>query len=219
MLPLRAPRLTYANVVSTLCLVLLLGGGALATAQQMTSQSGEISACYRTKGKAKGAVRLVKAGAKCKKREKKLTWNQRGLAGADAVAPGGAIAFFDLAACPAGWSPYAAAQGRYVVGTVPGGAPGATVGTALGDQENRATGQHAHGITDPGHAHAVAVDPILVGGNVTARRVQGTSHLTGTAQNIANAGLAATTGITVNPAGDVAGTNAPYLQLLACRKD
>src|SRR5580658_3521932 len=54
---------------------------------------------------------------------------------AQQVVPSGAVIFFKLSACPAGWSEYAPAQGRSVVGVVDGGTLAAIVGTALGDQE------------------------------------------------------------------------------------
>jgi hypothetical protein len=61
--------------------------------------------------------------------------------------PTGAVMFFNLPACPSGWSDLAAAQGRYLVGMPPGGTLAATVGTALSDKENRPVGIHTHGVT------------------------------------------------------------------------
>ena len=99
---------------------------------------------------------------------------QQGRQGIDAVAPAGAVMFFDLAACPAGWSEFANAQGRAIVGQPSGGTlNGTSPGTPLGDLENRAhthnvdpatvgttsAGQHAHTINPPstststGHSH------------------------------------------------------------------
>jgi hypothetical protein len=70
--------------------------------------------------------------------------------------PTGAVMFFSLSGCPAGWSPYAAAQGRYVVGG--SSSIGSTVGTALSSLENRPVGQHTHtasSSTAGSHSHTV----------------------------------------------------------------
>jgi hypothetical protein len=217
-------RLTYPNVVATLCLAAVVGGTAIAATNTSTST---ITACVVKKGKTAGAMRVVSAKKKCKKTERKLAWNQKGAAGtagaagpagtagSDAIAPAGAVMFFATATCPAGWTEYAPAQGRYVVGLQPGGTLEKTDGTALTDGEDRPVGKHAHNVTDPGHSHGLAVNPILTGGNVTSQRVQGTASQ---AFNQPLTTAAAFTGITVDPAGAVDGTNAPYVQLLACRK-
>ncbi len=76
------------------------------------------------------------------------------LVGGDST-PTGTIAYFDLAACPEGWSEATNAKGRYIVGTQNAANRNLLVGQALGDGENRAVGQHAHGVYDPGHAHGV----------------------------------------------------------------
>jgi hypothetical protein len=123
--------------------------------------------------------------------------------------------FFNLAACPVGWAELAAAQGRYIVGLPVGGTLAQSVGTALTNGENRPVGQHNHTVNDPGHQHTV--DYQSLGGNnggifqsYVAQDPSGTpkTFLTRTA----------TTGITLQSAGTVAGTNAPYLELLACQK-
>ena len=79
------PRLSYANVISTLCLFLLLGGGAyaLAGAQNATT----VFACVE---KQNGAVRLVQAKAHCHRGERRRSWSQQGPTGAagPAGAPG-----------------------------------------------------------------------------------------------------------------------------------
>jgi hypothetical protein len=58
--------------------------------------------------------------------------------------PAGAVMFFNLAACPAGWSEFAPAQGRTVVGTPVGGTTGGVVGVPLANLENR---PHTHSLT------------------------------------------------------------------------
>ena len=222
-----SPRLNYANVVATLCLVALIGAGAVAAIAQTGNKT--LAACYKAKGKKKGDLRyLTKSSAKCKKGEKKITWNQTGpqgpvgARGADAIAPGGAVMFFDAAACPAGWTAFDAARGRTLVGLNNGGTRGGTAGTPLGDLEDRAVGQHVHGITDPGHGH----DVVGAGGSIrvpsTIISLAGRSTLTTIDPSTGpfDTGIVPNaTGVSVDPSGSVPGTNAPYVQLLACRKD
>src|SRR6185295_6115082 len=78
--------------------------------------------------------------------------------------PTGAVMYFDLPACPAGWSVLPEAQGRAIVGLPNAGTAGGTVGAALGDLEDR---QHTH-LVDPAVAttssdgdHTHTVDPPL----------------------------------------------------------
>ncbi len=127
----------------------------------------------------------------------------------------GAVMSFKLTSCPSGWSELTAARGRYLVG-LPAGAGGslaAEVGTALSNQENRPVGRHSHGITDPSHGHS---SPVYNGGVGTANPRTASADF----NSVGSAGSSgAVTGITINNAGSVADTNAPYLQLLVCQKD
>jgi len=127
--------------------------------------------------------------------------------------PPGFVGFFNLTGCPTGWHEDIAARGRYLVGyNSSSGTLGGTAGTALSNQENRTVGQHNHGITDPQHQHTVNAQATgATGGTEKPFRQSGTL-------NIAVTNFAATE-ITVNNEGSVAGTNAPYLQLLICQKD
>jgi hypothetical protein len=68
--------------------------------------------------------------------------------------PSGAVMFFNLGSCPAGWTELTAARGRYIVALPAGGTLGGTDGTPLSDLEDRPVGQHTHTITDPGHVHS-----------------------------------------------------------------
>jgi hypothetical protein len=69
--------------------IALLAGGALlltglvgsASAGQLVGKDGKVYACYKTRGKAKGSVRLVAKKAKCRKGEKKVAWNAAGQKG------------------------------------------------------------------------------------------------------------------------------------------
>ena len=54
-----------------------------------------------------------------------------GAPGQDAIAPAGAVMFFNLASCPSGWTELTSARGRYLVGRPSGGALAGTQGTAL----------------------------------------------------------------------------------------
>lgn len=153
------------------------------------------------------------------------------------------VPFPALTSCPSGYAEYVATRGRALVGRPAAGTLGGTIGTALTDQENRATGQHTHVastvVTDPGHGHT-AVSSIVPnphdhttgeGGSLAAGS-GGFSFITGHSAGATTGGtaLTATTtmtntvsgltaGTTVNNnAGGVAGTNAPYLQSLICEK-
>jgi hypothetical protein len=74
---------------------LALAGTAVAA--PAIGKGGRISACYRVKGKGKGAMRVVPANKKCRRGERKLAWNVAGTAGpagqagvAGATGPAGA---------------------------------------------------------------------------------------------------------------------------------
>jgi hypothetical protein len=113
------------------------------------------------------------------------------------AAPQHAVMFFNLTSCPAGWSEFEASRGRYVVSMQPGGLLGATEGGALSDQENRPAGAHSHSI----------------GGESTSFP-GGTTHVIfGTTGEPPGGSLSTDSGGLVVP-----GTNAPYIQLLACEK-
>ena len=144
---------------------------------------------------------------------KVLTSDASGAASWQAVSgvPSGAVMFFNLAGCPAGWTEMTTARGRYLVGLPSGGALAGTSGSALSDLENRAVGQHSHSVTDVGHVHSITPHGSSGGGNM------GTIADVGTSPAV-NSGNTAS-GVSVNSFGDVAGTNAPYVQLLICQKD
>jgi len=118
--------------------------------------------------------------------------------------PQGTIAAFN-SVCPSGWTEFTSAQGRYIVGNPSGGTLAATVGTALTNSENRATGSHTHPIQD------------------TAGNSLGTSGAGGTAtleftQDSTGDGLLWSAVAPASP-NNIAGTNAPYVQYLVCIKD
>ena len=131
------------------------------------------------------------------------------------------IIFYNGTSCPQGFSELTAARGRYIVGLPSGGTLNATVGTALSDSENRAVGEHNHDITDPGHAHRPqarnnANSPPTVTYGTQQLGFSGSGGTGGDTQADTDT---RTTGVTINNAGSVAGTNAPYIQYLVCVKD
>ena len=69
------PRLSYANVASTLALMIAVGGGALALGA--SSNSGKtFHACVKTHG---GTLRIVSSAKRCHKRvERAIAWSERG---------------------------------------------------------------------------------------------------------------------------------------------
>lgn len=74
-------RVTYANVVSTVCLFIVLGGGAWA-ATSFVSSSGQIHGCVSKKGR----LTVLKSGRHCKKGETPIAWNQQGPPGSNGAA-------------------------------------------------------------------------------------------------------------------------------------
>ena len=73
-------RLTYVNFVATVCLFAVVGGVTASAlgAFDVSGSASAITACVKKKGKAKGAMRVAK---RCKRGERKLTWNKVGPAG------------------------------------------------------------------------------------------------------------------------------------------
>lgn len=64
-------------VSAALCVALVASAGGA----KLVGKDGRVYACYKAKGKAKGAVRLVPKGRKCHKGEKKISWGVTGPAG------------------------------------------------------------------------------------------------------------------------------------------
>jgi hypothetical protein len=144
----------------------------------------------------------------------------------------GAVMFFNLDTCPPGWHELTEARGRYLVGLPDGGTLGATVGTALSDSEDRPVGRHTHDYSDPGHDHSINdpghrhYTPSVLRAGTTWGDETGLPHfassISGQYTDYSTTGISInsrTTGITINYTGSVSGTNAPYMQLLACEKD
>jgi hypothetical protein len=126
------------------------------------------------------------------------------------VVPARAVLFFARTSCPDGWVPYEGARGRYVVGMPTGGTLEGISGTALSDLESRPVGQHTHAVSDPGHSHAVP----RAGNSINNNWTQGAGDM----GDFLPRTTSEKTGITIESAGFMPGTNAPYVQLLACQK-
>lgn len=80
--PQAAPnrRFGFLSVFLSLALVGLVSAAfaGSAIAAPIVAKDGKVSACYRVKGKVKGAMRVVPANKKCRKGERKLAWNVAG---------------------------------------------------------------------------------------------------------------------------------------------
>lgn len=70
---------TLAGLIATA--MLLLGFSGTASAAKPIGAGGKIHTCYKAKGKAKGSLRVVPAGKKCKKGWRKLAWSSTGTIG------------------------------------------------------------------------------------------------------------------------------------------
>ena len=148
------------------------------------------------------------------------------------AAPSGTIAWFRVA-CPAGWSEYTAARGRYVVGVPAGGTVEAVVGNALSNQENRDVAQHTHDFIQLTHRHTVIIDwhthtipnaypsqyVTSSGSGVQVQKADSTGYTTNTHGTTLQTTGSASPTITIQSAGSVPGTIAPYIQLYVCRKN
>jgi hypothetical protein len=98
LLPLR-PRLTYANVTSSLALFLALGGGAYAASGGFVGRGGTVTLCVS----AGGSVTVAKTGKSCKRHATKVVLNQKGALGAAGSAgPTGAQGLPGSSTGPAG---------------------------------------------------------------------------------------------------------------------
>ncbi len=75
-------RLGLVGIALLAMAALCLGSLAESTsAARLVGKDGKVYACYRTKGKAKGSVRLVAKRQHCRRGEKKISWNVTGPAG------------------------------------------------------------------------------------------------------------------------------------------
>lgn len=237
MLAVLRQRLTFANVVSLIALFVALGGSSYAAVALSTNsvKARHIAPNAVTSPKVRDSSLLARdfapgqlpagpqgeqgppglQGAKGDEGDPGAP-GQDGQDGQDATAPANAVMYFNSSTCPQGWNELTSARGRYIVGMPSGGTLNGTAGTPLTDTENRSVGQHNHPVNDPGHSHDYNdSSPFTVfGGGWFAA---GSNRDAGF-QFAPRTTSPAQTGVTVGNAGSVAGTNAPYLQLLACEK-
>jgi len=119
--------------------------------------------------------------------------------------------------CPAGWTEYTTARGRYVVGLPSGGTSAGTDGTALTNLEDRPVGQHTHSLTMNPHTHSLYT-PNAGGGFNQLATTGGNGTWGNNLYSEPNSIQSTTSTGTIANAGSVTGTNAPYVQLIACQK-
>jgi hypothetical protein len=77
MLPLRVPRLSYANVVATLALFVALGGGAYAASGGFLARNGTVRLCVSRNG----SVHVARTTSRCRRGTTTVTLNERGTTG------------------------------------------------------------------------------------------------------------------------------------------
>jgi hypothetical protein len=204
--------LSYSNVMATIAVFIALGGTSYAAikvtgknVKDATLTGKDVANSSLTSADVKNNSLLVKdfkAG--------QLTGGGPGAPGQDATAPQGAVMFFDRPGCPDGWAEFTEARGRYVVGLPEGGDLRGTSGTPLTDQESRPVGQHNH-TGEYNHTHPLTVITTAMGTSFGVQWAFGGSAFVQTGGT--SGGV-----LQIANAGSVAGTNAPYVQLRACRK-
>ncbi len=137
--------------------------------------------------------------------------------------PTGGVMFFNLAACPTGWTELTAARGRVITGLPLSGTLAGTVGTAFTNLEDRT---HTH--TGPSHTHAQNGSAYGNGcnGSTPGAQTSASSLSGGSLRSDQDAGCGGTTKYYVSTGVSASGTDAtgatsatpPYIQLLACQK-
>lgn len=83
-------RTRFPMLLLILALLGLLAFSSTAPAAPPVAKDGKIYACYKAKGKGKGALRLVRNGkVRCQRRWKKVSWYASAVSGPGLVAPPG----------------------------------------------------------------------------------------------------------------------------------
>jgi hypothetical protein len=70
-------RLTYSNVMATVAIFVAMGGGAYGVSA-IPAKDGTVYGCFHKKT---GKLRVVKKGKRCKKKERRISWNVQGVRG------------------------------------------------------------------------------------------------------------------------------------------
>ncbi|MFO0617130.1 MAG: hypothetical protein U0414_31325 [Polyangiaceae bacterium] len=134
--------------------------------------------------------------------------------------PSGAVVAFDLPACPTGWSDYAAAGGRTIIGVNPAGGNGLSA-RALGDT----VGTEAHAMTVaemPPHTHTIYLRAPGSGPNVGYWTHDWTNEIVGAggdSQPTIGAGFQNFMNAEVQGGGGPFNVMQPSLALRYCRRD
>ena len=125
------------------------------------------------------------------------------------LVPAGAVMYFNLVDCPAGWAEITAARGRYIVGLPNGGALAGTQGTAL---TNRAIRQVL-----PAHSHTFTSGNTFLSGFTMYRNLYVESGGNGpvVTDTITSTG---TPSGTISNSPNTSEIDAPYIQFLVCQK-
>src|SRR3954469_25401256 len=78
------------NLIAYLALFVALGGTGASAATSIVGADGKVAGCVAKKGRAKGTLRVVAPGSRCKRTETAIAFNQRGVDGAPGAegAPG-----------------------------------------------------------------------------------------------------------------------------------
>ena len=127
------------------------------------------------------------------------------------IVPTDTVAYFTSANCPPNWTHVPGLIGRYVVGTAVNDGVGNTVGNALSAAENRAISKHSHRYTDTTFAHPNGWANVEPGYDGNGLRGPEWRHDAPVSRGASRKNTTAV--------GTIEGTNAPYMRLLACKKD
>lgn len=207
--------LSYANVASTFALVFAMGGGAYGALSPV--HNGVIHTCFRTSN---GTLRVVRAGARCGRRERALAFDQRGRVGPrGAAGPAGPVGKTGLtgktgrtgaagrsvasatlgvgsAACPSGGSSFTTASGTTSACN--------GVATSFASVDTAGTLATSRGVTgvEPGVGAGVYCVRLASAPSVGVASVRGNAGSSGTAQVLIPAATA-TCGATGDTSAEV----------------
>jgi hypothetical protein len=188
--------------IGRLLIVLLFPVPAFA-ADPTCSRNSPAFECYEAALAQVGTIRGQMLAESASMRQTIDDLNHKIVALQQSSVPSTSIAYFNARQCPPTWHEADKLRGRYVVGMVPGGTLEGSDGKPLGNMEDRPTGDHTHQFDyATGHRNEDVSDGHTPGIDVSSYA------RTDSAQ-----------GRTFGVASGVQGTNAPYVQYLACMKD
>ncbi len=124
--------------------------------------------------------------------------------------PQNTVSWFDLVKCPQGWTKFSSMDGRYIV-SIGTGSTNISVGNSFTtDGEEREVGKHTHSITETEHAHIVESSDFKETDGVLFDKTNSTPFTNRQTES-------SIVGMSVSQEGSTEGTNAPYINLLACQ--